>query len=32
MTENNKLANAKIYRIVSNVTGENYYGSTCEPT
>jgi len=32
MAENNKLANAKIYRIVSNVTGENYYGSTCEPT
>ena len=28
----NKYANAKIYRIVSNVTGEQYYGSTTEPT
>lgn len=27
-----KLDNAKIYRIVSNVTGDNYYGSTTEPT
>ena len=31
MTEN-KYNNGKIYRIVSNVTGENYYGSTTEPT
>lgn len=28
----NKYKKAKIYRIVSNITGENYYGSTCEPT
>ena len=23
---------AKIYRIVCNITGLNYYGSTCKPT
>ena len=28
----NKYNQSKIYRIVSNVTGENYYGSTYEPT
>ena len=28
----NKYNQSKIYRIVSNVTGENYYGSTTEPT
>ncbi|MBS1736179.1 MAG: hypothetical protein JSS98_06165 [Bacteroidetes bacterium] len=28
--ENKKLVDAKIYRIVSNITGQNYYGSTCE--
>ena len=32
MTKINKYNKAKIYRIVSNITGENYYGSTCEPT
>lgn len=32
MANINKYNNAKIYRIVSNVTGENYYGSTTEPT
>ena len=32
MNEINKYNKAKIYRIVSNITGENYYGSTCEPT
>ena len=32
MAEINKYNNSKIYRIVSNVTGENYYGSTTEPT
>jgi hypothetical protein len=30
--EKNKYNNSKIYRIVCNVTGKNYYGSTIEPT
>ena len=28
----NKYQKGKIYQIISNVTGDVYYGSTCEPT
>lgn len=27
----NKYENGKIYRLVCNITGLNYYGSTCQP-
>lgn len=32
MVNNRDYSNAKIYKIVSNITGEQYYGSTCKPT
>jgi hypothetical protein len=28
----NRYRNGKIYKIVCNITGLTYYGSTCEPT